>query len=200
VWGLWFFPLLISLGLVGSAVGLVWFLTSSKERRPGIAAVAAIPIGFVAVPVIGLALLAVVGGASQKSDTQLYEEIFGHRPTITEDRMLLNDSGRGGSRAIYMRAEPSKRERTRLLNISGANDSDFTLSRFAARGASEGFSWWVSAEPSDRNYCKSARIMDAHGFNGWREFRVAECVEAGTEFPASSNVGSVYVIASGRSD
>jgi len=41
-------------------------------------------------------------------------------------------------------------------------------------------------------------VLDAHGFNGWTEFRVAECTDAGTKFPAPANAGIFYVVASGR--
>ena len=145
-------------------------------------------------------MLAVIGNLIQSSDTELYVEIFGYRPTITEDRMLFDDFGSGSDREIFMRAEPTNAERKRLLSIPNAVQSGFTLDQFIAQGASHGFSWWISSSDPYGDFCKSARILDAHGFRGWVEFRIAECLDAGTEFPASANKGKVYVIASGRTD
>jgi hypothetical protein len=199
VWGLWAFPLLVILFVGGSAAGLAWFL-GSRSQRPNIAAVIAIPFGCVAVPVVGFVVLAVIGNLIQNSDTERYEEIFGYQPTITEDRMLFDDFGSGRAREIFMRAEPTDAERNRLLSIPNAVESDFTLDQFVARGASHGFSWWLSNSDRYADFCKSARILDAHGFRGWVEFRVAECLDAGTEFPASATKGKIFVIASGRTD
>ena len=199
VWGLWAFPLLVILFLGGCAAGLAWFLASRKGQRP-IAAAIAIPFGCVSIPVVGFVILAVVSNLLQSSDTELYEEAFGYRPTITEDRMLFDDFGSGGSREIFMRADPTEAERNRLLSIPNAVESEFELDQFIARGAAHGFTWWLSSSDMYGGFCKSARILDAHGFRGWREFRVAECLDAGTEFPASANKGNVFVIASGRTD
>jgi hypothetical protein len=198
--GLWTFPLLVLLFVGGSAVGLAWFLGSREGRRPRVAAAIAIPFGCVAIPVVGLVLLAVVANLLQSSDTELYEEVFGYRPTIAEDRMLFDDFGSGQGREIFMRAEPTDAERNRLFSIPDAVESDFTLDDFIARGESHGFGWWLSGSGMSGGFCRSARILDAHGFRGWVEFRVAECLDAGTEFPASAGKGMVYVIASGRTD
>lgn len=200
VWGLWAFPLLVTLFVGGSAASLAWFLGSRKGQRPKVAALIALPFGCVAIPVVGFVMLAVVGNLIQSSDTELYEEVFGYRPTITEDRMLFDDFGSGRDREIFMRAEPTDAERKRLFSIPNAVESDFALDHFAARGASHGFSWWLSGSDMFGGSCKSARILDAHGFRGWVEFRVADCLDAGSEFPASAGKGKVYVIASGRTD
>jgi hypothetical protein len=196
--GLWAFPLLVMLFLGGAAAGLAWFLGSGRGNRPNAAAVIALPFGCVAVPIVGFVLLAVIGNLIRSSDTELYEEVFGYRPTISEDRMLFDDFGSGPSREIFMRAEPTDAERKRLFAIPNAAKSDFTLEDFIARGAAHGFSWWLSGDGLSGGDCKSARILDAHGFRGWVEFRVAECLDAGTEFPASEGNRKVYVIASGR--
>ena len=58
MWGLWFVPLAVLLLLVATALGLVWFFVSSKDRRPKITTVVAVPIGCAAMLVIGLPLLA----------------------------------------------------------------------------------------------------------------------------------------------
>ncbi|HYD36031.1 MAG TPA: hypothetical protein VEA60_00340, partial [Allosphingosinicella sp.] len=192
------FPLTVMLFVLGSAAGLAWFISGRKDRRPRLAAILAIPFGCVALPFVAFVLLAIVSNLLQSSDTELYEEVFGYRPTIAEDRMLFDDFGSGRSREIFMRAEPDAAERNRLFAIPGAVLSDFTLDDFIARGDSHGFSWWLSRDDMAGGFCKSARILHAHGFRGWVEFRVAECVDAGTEFPASANQGKVYVIASGR--
>jgi hypothetical protein len=194
VWGLWAFPLLATLFVGGSAAGVAWFLTGRKGQRPKVATIIAIPIACVAIPVAGFVMLAVVGNLTRSSDAELYEEVFGYRPTIPEDRLLFDDFGSGRDREIFMRAESTEAERNRLLAIPDTVESDFGLNDFIARGESHGFSWWLSSG------CKTARILDAHGFRGWVEFRIAECLDAGTEFPASEGKGKVYVIASGRTN
>lgn len=136
----------------------------------------------------------------QKSDEALAEEIFGAPTTLTDDRTLFDDFGRGENREIYMRAEMTDAERRRLLSIPDAVESDLTLTQFQARGGSKGFSWWFRTRPGDSDYCASARIRDAHGYNNWVEFRFAECLESETEFPQSEDKRDVYVIASNRQD
>ena len=200
MWGLWLFPLLAILFVGGSAAALAWSLARREGRRPNLAVVIAIPFGCLALPFIGFALLAVVGNLLQSSDTELFEEIFGYRPTITEDRMLFDDFGSGRNREIYMRAEPTEAERRKLFSIPGAVESDFELVDFESRGITQGFMWWISSSDMSGDYCKSARILDAHGFRGWTEFRIAECLDAGTEFPASATKGKVFVIATGRDE
>lgn len=200
MWGLWFFPLVILLLVISAALSLVWFLASPKDRRPNIATVVAFPIGCVAILIIGFPLLAILDSLFKKSDAQLYEEVFGYQPTITEDRMLFDDFGRSGDREIFMRAEPTGAERKTLMAIPGLAVSGFTLEQFVARGAQHGLMWWMSSNPHDVGYCKSARILDTHGFRGWTGFRVAECLDAGTTFPASTNVGLIYVVASRRAE
>jgi hypothetical protein len=145
-------------------------------------------------------MLVLIGNLTQSSDTALYEEVFGYRPAISEDRMLFDDTAAGQEREIFMRAEPTDAERKKLLLIPGAVKSDLTLDQFVARGESRGFTWWLSGTDMYAGFCKSARVQDAHGFRGWREFRFAECLDAGSEFPASANEGKIYVIASGRSN
>lgn len=198
--GLFLFPLLL-LCLLGSVVvAIIWYFRGGRENRPKLAKLFAIPAGCVAIPLLSLLLLAMVGNLLQKSDEALAEEVFGHPTTLTDDRMLFDDFGSGRSREIYMRVEMTEAERKRLLSIPNAVESDFTLADFEARGAGKGFSWWVRTDPEDWNYCASARIRDAPGHNGWEEFRFAECLEAGTKFPQSSNKGKIHVIASYRRD
>ena len=203
MWGLWFYPLVRLSFCVGLAVALLWYLLRALAgKRPkvpvAVAVAVAVPVGCAALPVIALALLAAVGSLFQKSDTQLYEEVFGHEPALGEDRMLFNDFGNGTDRHIFMRAEPTSAEREKMLATPPLRASKFTLNEFAALGARHGFTWWISTDAHRNERCKSARIREAHGFQGWREFRVAECMDAGTDFPADRNTGYVYVVASGR--
>lgn len=200
MWGLFLFPLLAILFVGGAVVALAWFFGRPRDRRPSGALLIGIPFGCLALPFIGFILIGIVGSLLQSSDTELFEEIFGYRPTITEDRMLFDDFGSGRNREIYMRAEPNEAERRRLFSIPGAVESDFDLVDFESRGITQGFMWWISASDTTGDYCKSARILDAHGYRGWTEFRIAECLDAGAEFPASATKGKVYVIATGRDE
>ena len=204
MWGLWFFPLVTLSFFGGLAVAVLWYLLRAHAgKRPNVPAAVAVgvaaPLGCAALPIIALVLLGAVSSLFQKSDTQLYEEVFGHEPALGEDRMLFNDSGKGAHRHIFMRAEPTPEEREKMLAIPTLRASEYTLHEFAALGAQQGFMWWIATEPRSDDRCKSARIREAHGFRGWREFRVAECLEGGTDFPADLNTRYVYIVASGRS-
>ena len=204
MWGLWFFPLVTLSFFGGLAVAVLWYLLRAHAgKRPNVPAAVAVgvaaPLGCAALPIIALVLLGAVSSLFQKSDTQLYEEVFGHEPALGEDRMLFNDFGNGTDRHIFMRAEPTSAEREKMLATTPPlRASEFTLNEFVALGARHGFTWWISTDPQRNEHCKSARIREAHGFRGWREFRVAECLDGGTDFPADMNTRYVYVVATGR--
>jgi hypothetical protein len=185
--------------IVGSLFAFVvlFILNRKREPRPKITRLIAVAITCAATPFVCLILMVAISNLLQKSDTQLYEEIFGYRSKITEDRMLFNDSGSGRDREIFMRAQPTDAERKTLLAIPGLVKSQLTPDQFSARGKQH-FSWWVSAKASDYEYCKSLQIYDAHGFKGWAKLYIAECVDAGDTFPASTNLGEFHVIASHR--
>jgi hypothetical protein len=178
--------------LIGGALVLLWYFIGPNESRPSITVAAGVPFGCAALPIIGFVVLLGVSALLTKSDTQLYEEIFGYRPTIAESRMLFDDFGGHDAREIFMRAEPTTAERRKLMAIPGLAASGYRPEQFIARGREHGFGWWLS----DQEDCKTVRILDARGFRGWSELRFAECIDAATYLP----VGYVYVIASHRED
>ena len=186
--------------IVGSIFVFVvlFILTRKREPRPKILKLIAVATTCAATPFLCLILMVVIGNLLQKSDTQLYEEIFGYRSTITEDRMLFDDFGSGRDREIYMRAQPTDAQRKTLLAIPGLVKSQLTPEQFVARG--HGFMWWISSNPSENDYCKSFRIHEANGFNGWENLYISECL--GTEKTWSNHnvylTSYVYVIASHR--
>lgn len=199
MWGLWFFPLVALSFCVGLIVAVLWYLLRARAgKRPRVPVAVAIPFGCAVLPIVALALLAAAGPLFQKSDTRLYEEVFGHEPALGEDRMLFDDFGNGADRQIFMRAEPTGAEREKMLAAPPLRASKLTLDEFAALGARHGFMWWISTDPRSDARCKSARIREAPGFRGWREFRVAECLDTGTGFPSGTSTRHVYVFASGR--
>lgn len=204
MWGLWFFPLITLCFFAGLAIAVVWFLVRAgvgKRPKPHVAVATGIglPLGCAALPVVAFIVAAAVSPLFQKSDAQLYEEIFGYATTLGEDRMLSNDQGRGANRQIFMRAEPAAAERAKMLAIPGLHASATTLDEFATIGTVQGFSWWMSNKPQHPDLCRSARIHEAPGFRGWRDFRIAECLEGGPDFPANTNSQYVYIVASGKS-
>ena len=203
MWTLWFVPLVALSFLVGLVVAVVWYLlralAGKRPRIPVAAAVAvAVPSGCAALPIIALVLLAAVGSLFQKSDTELYEEVFGHEPALGEDRMLFNDSGSGADRQIFMRARPTDAEREKMLATAPLRASETTVDEFAALGTQRGFGWWIWSDPRIEDRCKSVRVREAHGFRGWREFLVAECLDGRTEWRPGMNTREVYVVAAGR--
>lgn len=192
MWTLWLTPM-VAILLAGAIVlsVLVWGRPRAERRRSAIAA-----CGCIAIPTAAIALLALLTCLWRESDAQLYEEIFGYRPQITEDRMLFDDFGSGSERQIYMRAEPSTAERKRLMAIPRSAVASFTLDDFISDGVRRGFIWWISQDRQDRNFCDAFRLFDASGSNGWSRLWIVECVRGGAEFPASANAGLIYVIAS----
>lgn len=199
MWGLLLVPLMAALFVIGAATGLLWFFVSPKQKRPSLIVVVALPFVCAAAPVLGLIAVSLLVSAFQKSDLQLYQEIFGTGTTVPEQSMLFDEFGRGRSREIYMRIYPDGAEREFLLGLPGATTSETTLEQFMSQGDQHGFTWWISSDPGHPDYCASARILEADGYRGWRELRVAECLDAG-EPPLSSSYGEIYVIARHRSE
>jgi hypothetical protein len=195
MWALFILPVAAILFAVGMVAGLVWFLASPKQKRPHWVALVALPFGFVAAPFLALIVLMMLGSALQKTDLQLYQEVFGEGTTVAEQAMLFDDFGRGRTREIYMRISPDVTEREFLLNLPGSKPSETTLEAFVSRGERHGFIWWPSTDPDSHNYCESARILEADGFRGWRELRIAECLDSAETFPAPMDRGEIYVIA-----
>lgn len=195
MWAMGLIFLMAMFFTVGLAIGIVWFLVGPKKKRSLWTALLFLPVGCATVPVIGLLALGMVMATLQKSDLQLYQEIFGEGSTVAEQSMLFDDFGRGRTREIYMRIYPDGRESEFLLNLPGSTVSEMTLQAFINRGDRHGFMWWPSSDPDSHNYCETARILEADGFRGWRELRMAECLDAGENFPASTNRGVIYVIA-----
>ena len=189
------FALIPLLFVVGVVIALVWFLASPKQKRPNIIAVLAVPFGCAIMPVAGLIAAVLLAPLFQKSDPELYEEIFGTETTTSEQSMLFDEFGRGRTREIYMRISPNEAEREYLLNLPNSKPSDAGLAQFIARGDQHGFSWWISSNPHSAGYCRSARLLEADGFRGWEQLRIAECLDAGEDFPASENSGEIHVIA-----
>lgn len=203
MWGLWFFPLVRSCFYIGAALAVLWYVLrvlTGKPPRFSVAAavVVSTPVGCAALPVITLALLAAVSSLFQKSDTQLYKEIFGHEPPLTEDRMLFDNFGRGEDREIFMRAQPTGAEHAKMFAAAPLRASALSRNEFAELGARHSFSWWIATNPQPDDDCKSPRIREAHGFRGWREFRIAECLDGNPNLPPHMRMSHVYVVASGR--
>lgn len=199
--GLLFLAVLFAAGLV---VGLLWFFLSPKQSRPRLAMVAAIPFGCVLMPVVCLVLLVALAALDerfQKSDFELYQEIFGSGTTVRDQSMLFDEFGHGRSREIYMRIYPDGHEREKLFSVPGLKPSETSLADFIARGSEHGFTWWPSSDPDSREYCQPGRVLEADGFRGWREFRLTECIDqGGTYFPEYTNGSRIYVIARHRID
>lgn len=199
---MWALGLLLLVGLffaVGALVGLIWFLASPRRSRPKPVHAAAVPFGCAAVPVVGLGAAILWASVFQKSDHQLYQEVFGERTTVPEQSMLFDAFGRGRSREIYMRIYPDAAEIEHLSGLPGLTVSDTTLSQFASRGDQHGFSWWISSEPGRPGYCPAAVLLEADGFRGWREFRIAQCKDADADATRLGD-GEIYVIAALRAD
>lgn len=144
--------------------------------------------------VVGVALLTLSPFVFRKSDKALYEEIFGFRTMVADQNMLFDDFGWGRSREIYLRIHLEGAERDKLLGLPGLRPSAMPQTTFIRRGGQHGFTWWMSLDPSWGAYRPNARIYEADGFNGWKELRIAECLDAGEDSPVSAGRG-FYVMA-----
>lgn len=200
---MWALGLLVFAALffaLSSLAGLIWFLASPRQSRPKMIKVAAIPFGCALIPIVALPAMALLASVFQKSDLALYQEVFGSGTTVPEQSMLFDDFGQGRSREIYMRIYPDGAELEYLFSLPGLRASETTLSEFMNRGEQRGFTWWMTSDP-DRpgEYCPSARMLEADGFRGWKELRIADCSSDGSEFPTPTNHGPIYVIAWHRS-
>lgn len=186
-------------GLIGAALALV---VGFRFRRQGRSSLPLIifPFGCAAVPVILLAVFAAVGAAMSTSDADLYREMWGVSPTVSDDRLLFDDFGRGASREMYLRAEVSGAEREAMLRDVHLEPSRWSLDQFIGRGDARGLSWWLSASPYDTSHCRRARISDADGFRGWTEFRLAECLDGDGAYSTPGERRDLFVIAYGRAD
>lgn len=195
MWALGLLILVAALFVVGTLGGLTWYFASPKQVRPKIIAVAAIPFGCASIPLVGFVALALLAPVFQKSDLALYQEIFGAGTTVAEQSMLFDDFGRGKSREIYMRIYPDGVEREYLLNLPGLRPSQTTLNQFESRGEQHGFTWWITSDPDHPKHCPSAQLLEADGFRGWKELRIAECIDLVSDGSTSRNRGEIYVIA-----
>ena len=198
MWGLWFFPLAgvyLLLFVAGLVAALIWHFSRPKNVRGSVLKALSVPIGCGILPVALVALLISIFALFEKSDSELYEEVFGYAPEITEDRMLFDDFESDTGRVVFMRAEPTDDERRQLLSVPGLRESSQQLESFSQLGRSRGIGgWWISTDVSGE-YCKTAKMHRASGFNGWTELYIAECFDAGTEWQHAGTVEDVYVIA-----
>lgn len=196
--------LLILTGLfsaLGALIGLVWFFASPRQARPKMKTLAVVLFGCASIPFVGLTAMTLLSPVFQKSDHALYQEVFGEGTTVPEQSMLFDDFGQGRSREIYMRIYPDGAELEYLFSLPSLRASETNLSEFIKRGEQRGFTWWMTSDP-DRlgGYCPSARMLEADGFRGWKELRIADCSDAGSEFPTATNHGPIYVVAWHRNE
>jgi hypothetical protein len=194
MWVLGLLILAIPLLLVGALASVIWYLVSPRGSRPNAKKLIAIPVGFVAVPLVVLLL----APAFEKSDFALYDELFGAGTTVPKESMLFDEFGDGREREIYMQIFTDSREREFLFGIQGLTPSEMTRSEFADRGDQHGFTWWISSAPEtamEWDYCATARVFEADGFRGWKQFRIAECVARESELTSAVSRGPIYVIA-----
>jgi hypothetical protein len=196
MWILGLLIIAVPLLAAGGIASVIWYLASPKHSRPEAKRLIAVTIGFAIIPLGSLAVLSLVAQALQKSDHQLYEEVFATYTAAPDQAMLFDDFGRGKDREIYMRIFPDDGEREFLLSLPNANASSMRVDEFVKRGDQHGFTWWISADSewaSDR--CDSVRLFEADGFNGWKELRIAECRVGATGQSSAAQQGPIYVIA-----
>lgn len=198
MWGLWFFPLIALIFMVVSGVSLFAAAVIRPKRPAAWLGLVSAPFGCAAIPIVGFFILAGIASATRVSDREIYAEIFGYTPTLTEDRMLSDDFGSGDSRAIYLRAEITAAERQRLLRTPGLRPSDLTFAQANVTAYIHNFMWWIDneqhgvpAEYIDRSsQCPDPKIYEANGYNGWRHLTLIEC-----PMPPEYNHDYIYIVA-----
>lgn len=166
MWTLWFIPMLglIFVGMVAVAIviAIVWRPKRPLQRL----GLAALPFGCAALPVVALMLLAGLNAVLQKSDASLFREVWGFTPDMREDQMLSDDFGFWSDRWIYMRMEPSPRDRQRLIDVT--RPSNLTVAQFAGYGTNRQFLWWHTA-------CGAPVVREAPGYRDWSTLVVLDC-------------------------
>lgn len=183
----------------GALVGLAWYWFSPVRLRPKKMTAAAVPFGCLVLVLAAPLAMTLLTPIFEDSDRELYEEIFGKTPSTVDQGMLSDEFGRGGAREIYMWISPSEADRADLLNLPGLRPSNTTLGEFERRGDQHGFIWWATTDPSGMgHYCEPVRLLEADGFRGWGELRIAECGGADPSVPPGTHGETFYVIASGR--
>ena len=177
-------------GLIIAAILGVIYRKSLAQNWPIIVA----PIGCIVALVVALITFS---SLNQKTDKELYQEVFGYAPSMGEDRMLANDQNGEYDRAIFLRAEVIANEKVRLLQIPGLVPSNLTMEYIIGVGTSRGFSWWIEKDPFvDFEGCESSKISEAPGYNNWDDFVVIECPQQPNHtFMRSGHTDFVYVIA-----
>jgi hypothetical protein len=196
MWSLWVVPLIGIIFVAVALTSLVLLCFKKFRSRRWVAGLLAAPFGCAALPLLLVMGLVGIANLTKQSDAQLYEEIFGYQPAITEDRMLANASGSDASREIYMRIEPTTAELARLMHVPNLRQSSWDLETFKTKGDSKGFTWWVWSKRQDRmdpNYCPEAEVFEAPGFRGWREFRLAKCDVSQNSW--KTDFGLIFVMA-----
>lgn len=168
MWTLWFIPL-IGLIFLGMAVVVIIAALVWRPKRPAQrVGLAALPFGCAALPVLALMLLAGVNALLQKSDAGLFEDVWGFVPEMREDQMLSDDFGIGSDRWVYMRMEPSPRDRQRLIDVT--RESAVTALQFDVMGEGRQFGWWDTD-------CAAPVMREADGYRDWRMLVVLDCPE-----------------------
>lgn len=169
MWGLWLFPLVVMIFL-GALIAAIAFGIIARPKRWSIRiALLAAPFGCAVLPIAALIFLGAAAAVFQKSDAQLFQEIYGFIPEMNESQMLSDDFGIWSDRAIYMRLEPTPHDRKRILDVAPKR-SDLSPEQFAALGNEQDFMWWDTE-------CKNPAIYDASGYREWRDLTVYDCPE-----------------------
>ena len=168
MWTLWFIPLLcmifIGVAFLSLVAGVIW-----RPKRPAQwLGLVALPFGCAALPVLALMLLVGLNALLQKSDAALCEEVWGFIPDMREDQMLSDDFGMWSNRWIYMRMEPSARDRQRLIDVT--RPSSVTSIQYDVMGEGRQFSWWNTD-------CAAPILREADGYRDWRMLVVLDCPE-----------------------
>ncbi len=178
MWTLWFIPL-VTLALILGVVGGIIFLAVGGWRKPrNWLVVIGAPLGCAALPLGGLGLLALIGSMTKVTDAEIFEEVFGYRPTMSEDRMLIDDFGSGDDREIYLRAEVTQVEWQRLRKIPGMKPSRLSIDDIEAMGSIKGFMWWIDRKEGgwpEYRACGDHQITEAPGFRKWTQLIIVHC-------------------------
>jgi hypothetical protein len=197
VWILLFGALFWALvfGLIISALIAIAYRKSLRQKW---LILITVPLGCVATPLALFALVAGYSALMHQSDQEIFQEIFGYKPSITDDHMISDDFGSYKNREIYLRAEVTKAELQKIMVKIKFERSSLTLAQANASADQRNFSWWNETDEFDKfSGCYNAKIYEAKGYNQWNELVLIDCTIF--DYPYADNRPDYIYVVAGRS-
>ncbi len=196
--GIFLFGILFWALVFGLIISAVIAIVYRKSLRQKWLVLITVPLGCIATPIVLIALLTGYSALTKQSDQEIFQEIFGYKPNITEDRMISDDFGSFRNRQIYLRAEVTKAELQKIKGTTRFEPSSMTLAQANASADQRNFSWWNDIDEFDKfSGCNNAKIYEAKGYNQWNDLVLIDCTIF--DYPYADNRPDYIYVVAGRS-